>query len=239
MGDSAGGSGALQFFLSRRAQSLLVVGCIFAFIAVSFLPYRQYRGAFAAGVYLDTEHRGVCIGRDHGFRRGFTAHTGKSYTDQTILQLKGAGESASRVVCEKGGVFQREDFFARFRAAGSQQRRCLRGHGIPNQYSGKPQYTLYRRYGSGGRVVGTRDFLSNATLSTYSQKGFPSGILDGDGGQRASSTTRNTKGLVLYRSWVRLGLCLQMASHSRIPRDKKSCFRIPISVTTRRVVCLT
>ena len=219
----------MQFVLSRGAKSFLVVGCIFAFAAISFLPCRQHRGALTAGIHMDTEYRGMHRGRDHGFRRRIADYTGESHTDQAVLQPKGAGGSAARVVCEEGGVFQREDFFPRRFSAGTQSIRRLRGHGIPDQYSGKAQYNLYRGYGSRGRVVGTGDFLSNASLSAYNQKGFPPRKPDDDRGQRASSTTRNTKGLVLYRSWVRLGLCLQMVSHSRIPRDKTSCFRVPIA----------
>jgi hypothetical protein len=36
-----------------------------------------------------------------------------------------------------------------------------------------------------------------------------------------------------------LGLHIQMVDHSGIPRDQTSSFRIPISITTRRTVCLT
>jgi hypothetical protein len=229
----------MQFVLSRGTQSFLVVWCIFALATISFLPCRQYRGTLTTGIHLDTEYRGMHSGRDHGFRRGFANYTGESYADQAVLQPEGSGESAARSVCEERGVFQREGFFPRCFSTRTQRIRCLRGHGISDQYSGTSQYNLYRGYGSGGRVVGTGDLLSNATLPTYNQKGFSPRDLDDDRGQRSASTTRNTKGLVLYHSWVRLGLRIQMVGHSGIPRDQKSCFRIPISVTTRRTVCLT
>ena len=239
MGGISGGSGALQFVLSRGAKSFLVVWCIFAFAAVSFLPCRQYRGTLTTGIYLDTEYRGMHSGRDHGFRRSFANHTGESYSDQTVLQYERAGGPAARFVCKEGSIFQREDFFTGRGSAGTQRSRCLRGNGIPDQYSGKPQYNLYGGYGGGGRASGAGDFLSNAALPTYNQKRFSPRKPDDDRGQRTASTTRNTKSLVLYSSWVRLGLCLQMVGNSRIPRDQTSCFRVPISVTTRRTVCLT
>jgi hypothetical protein len=229
MGGTSGGSGTLQFVLSRGPQSFLVVGCIFAFAAISFLPCRQYRGTLTTGIHLDTEYRGMHSGRDHGLRRGLANYTGKSYTDQTVLQYEGAGEPTARIVCEEGSVLQRKDFFPGRFSTRAQSIRYLRRHGIPDQYSGKPQYNLYRGDGSGGRVARPGDFLSNATLPARNQKGFSPRNPDDNRGQRASSTTRNTKGLVLYHSWVRLGLCLQMVSYSRIPRDQTSCFRVPIA----------